>query len=62
MSLKAELDAFRSEFMPRVPPEVRDAMVRADVELAASGIAQRALRAGDRAPVACPMPAATTYA
>jgi len=50
MSLKAELDAFRSEFMAHVPPEVRDAMVRADMELAASGIAQRALRAGDRKP------------
>ena len=50
MSLKAELDAFRSELMAHVPPEVRDAMVRADMELAASGIAQRALKAGDRAP------------
>jgi peroxiredoxin len=50
MSLKAELDAFRSGFMAQVPPEIRDAMVRADMELAASGIAQRALRAGDRAP------------
>ena len=50
MSLKAELDAFRSEFMAHVPPEVRDAMVRADMELAASGIAQRALKAGHRAP------------
>jgi peroxiredoxin len=50
MSLKAELDAFRSEFMANVAPEVRDAMVRADMELAASGIARRALKAGDRAP------------
>jgi peroxiredoxin len=50
MSLKAELDAFRSEFMANVAPEVRDAMVRGDMELAASGIAQRALKAGDRAP------------
>src|SRR5246127_2300475 len=50
MSLKAELDAFRSEFMAQVPPEIREAMVRADMELAASGIAQRALKAGDRAP------------
>ena len=50
MSLKAELDAFRSEFMAQTPPEIRDAMVRADMELAASGIAQRALKAGDRAP------------
>jgi peroxiredoxin len=50
MSLKAELDAFRSEFMAQVPLEIREAMVRADMELAASGIAQRALKAGDRAP------------
>ena len=50
MSLKAELDAFRSEFMANVAPEVRDAMVRADMELAASGIARRALKAGDHAP------------
>jgi peroxiredoxin len=50
MSLKAELDAFRSEFMAQAPPEIRDAMVRADMELAASGTAQRALKAGDHAP------------
>ena len=50
MSLKAELDAFRSEFMAQVPAEIRDAMVRADMELAASGMAQRALKAGDRTP------------
>jgi peroxiredoxin len=50
MSLKAELDAFRSEFMAKVPPEIREAMVHADMELAASRIAQIALKAGDRAP------------
>jgi peroxiredoxin len=50
MTLKADLDAFRSEFMTKVPPEIRDAMVRADMELAASGITQHALKAGDRAP------------
>jgi peroxiredoxin len=50
MSLKAELDAFRSEFMAQAPPEIRDAMVRADMELAASGVARNALKAGDRAP------------
>ena len=50
MSIKAELDAFRSEFMANVAPEIRDAMVRADMELAASGIAQRALKAGDPGP------------
>jgi peroxiredoxin len=50
MSLKAELESFRAEFMNKVPAEIRDAMVRADLELAASGIAQRALKSGDRAP------------
>jgi peroxiredoxin len=50
MSLKADLDAFRSEFMAKAPSEIRKAMVRADTELAASGIAQRALKAGDHAP------------
>jgi peroxiredoxin len=50
MSLKTELDTFRSEFMANVAPETRDAMVLADMELAASGIAQRALKAGDTAP------------
>lgn len=50
MSLKEELDAFRSEFMAKVSPEIREAMVQADMELAASGIARKALKAGDRAP------------
>jgi peroxiredoxin len=50
MTLKAELDAFRSGFMAKAPPEMREAMVRAEMELAASGIASRALKAGDRAP------------
>jgi peroxiredoxin len=50
VSLKSELDAFRSEFMAKVPAEVRESMVRADLELTASGVAQRALRAGDHAP------------
>jgi peroxiredoxin len=50
MSLKAELDALRSKSMAHVPPEVRDALVRADMELVASGNAQAALKARDRAP------------
>jgi peroxiredoxin len=50
MSLKAELDAFRAEFMAGVPPEIREAMTQADMDLAASGITQRAMKAGDRAP------------
>jgi peroxiredoxin len=50
MTLKSELDAFRAKFMSQVPAEIRAAMSRADLELAASGIAERALKAGDRAP------------
>jgi peroxiredoxin len=50
MSLKTELHDFRAEFMNKVPPEIRDAMTRADLELSASGILAQALKAGDRAP------------
>jgi hypothetical protein len=50
MSLKAELDAFRADFMAKVSPEIREAMARADMELIASGISQQALKAGDRVP------------
>jgi peroxiredoxin len=50
MTLKEELDAFRFSFMSKAQPEVREAMTRADMELAATGIAQRGVKAGDRAP------------
>ena len=50
MSLQSELAEFRSTFMTQVPAEIREAMARADLALAASGITQRALKAGDFAP------------
>lgn len=50
MTLKAELYAFRSEFMSKAPLQVREAMTSADMELAASGISRRAVKAGNRAP------------
>jgi peroxiredoxin len=50
MSLKTELDAFRSDFMANVSAEIREAMAQADMDLAVSGVAQHALKAGDRAP------------
>jgi peroxiredoxin len=50
MTLKAELDALRDRFMAQAAPEVREAMQAADLGLAACGIAERALKAGDRAP------------
>lgn len=45
MSLTAELAAFRAEFMGAAPPEIRDAMGRADLDLAASGVTERAPKA-----------------
>jgi peroxiredoxin len=50
MTLKEELDTFRTQFMAKASPEIRDAMNRADTELAAAGITKHALKAGDRAP------------
>ena len=50
MSLKSELETFRADFMGKVPPEIREAMGRADLDLAASAIAETALKAGDIAP------------
>jgi peroxiredoxin len=49
-SLEAELDAFRNEFMAKVSPGTREAMDRADVDLATSGILERVPKAGDRVP------------
>ena len=50
MSLQAELDAFRVDYMKAAPPEVREAMEEAEMQLVTSGLAQRALKTGDRAP------------
>lgn len=49
-TLKSALDQFRLEFTGKIPPEIAAAMLRADNELAASGIAARALGAGAAAP------------
>lgn len=49
-TLASELAAFRAEFIHKVPVEIREAMNRGDAELLASGLAERALKAGDRAP------------
>lgn len=49
-SLKSALDQFRLAFTDKIPPEIADAMARADCGLAASGITARALAAGDVAP------------
>ncbi|QDK31427.1 MULTISPECIES: peroxiredoxin-like family protein [Sphingomonadaceae] len=49
-SLKSALDQFRLEFAGKIAPEIAAAMARADAELAATGIAGRALSAGQVAP------------
>ncbi|OWJ68023.1 peroxiredoxin-like family protein [Inquilinus limosus] len=55
MSLQAKLDAFKADFEAgrppyNVPPSVIETMHRATAELVASGAADRALKAGDKAP------------
>lgn len=55
MSLQAKLDAFKADFEAgkppyNVPPAVIATMHRATEDLIASGLAARALKAGDRAP------------
>lgn len=55
MSLQAKLDAFKADFEAgkppyNVPPAVVETMHRATDELIASGLAERALKAGDVAP------------
>ncbi|MEV4555424.1 peroxiredoxin-like family protein [Kitasatospora sp. NPDC049285] len=50
MSVNAELRAFFESRQKQVPEDVRAVMRRANEELAASGQAERAVAAGDRAP------------
>jgi peroxiredoxin len=49
-TLADDLDTFRETFMSSVPEAIREAMLRADRTLAASGIVERALKPGDLAP------------
>ncbi len=55
MTLQAKLDAFKADFEAgkppyNVPPPVIAVMRRATAELKASGLAEKALKAGDKAP------------
>jgi len=50
MHLKSALDGFQAEFIAKAPAEVREAMARADLDLAAAGLVDTALKAGDDAP------------
>lgn len=48
--LQDKLDAFRTQFAGRAPAHVIAAMEKATADLVATGQAERALKAGDRAP------------
>jgi len=50
MSLQEKLDALKKEFEAVAPPEALAVMHRATDDLANSGIMERILKAGDRAP------------
>jgi peroxiredoxin len=50
MALQDRLDAFKADFKASAPPEIHPIMERATAELAASGQASRAIKAGERAP------------
>jgi hypothetical protein len=50
MSLKEELDRIKAGAATRIPPEIQAVMKHGLDALRASGLADRALKAGDRAP------------
>ena len=50
MSLQTKLDAAWAAFATSESEEVCETMRRADLELAASGVIDRAIKAGERAP------------
>jgi len=50
MPLQATLDAMRTSFESKLPPEIANTMHQATEELAQSGILDRVLKVGERAP------------
>ncbi len=50
MKLQEKLDAFRKNFEKQVPPEALEIMHRATEDLRNSGIMDRAVKVGDKAP------------
>lgn len=50
MKLQEKLDAFRKNFEKKVPPEALEIMHRATEDLRNSGIMDRAVKVGDKAP------------
>ena len=50
MSLHAKIDAYKKAMMKKVPPETLAVMHRATEDLKQSGIMDRVVKVGDRAP------------
>jgi hypothetical protein len=50
MILQDKLDAYKSEFVKKVPPEALAVMHRATEDLASSGIMESCVKAGAKAP------------
>jgi len=48
--LLEQIQAFQREFLPKVPQEIVATLQNTTADLGRSGIAERALRVGDRAP------------
>ena len=50
MTLKERIDAYKKDFLTKVPPEALSIMQRATEDLARSGILTRTVKVGDLAP------------
>ena len=48
--LKQQIAAFQKEMLPKIPPEVREVLVRTTEDQVKSGITDKALKVGDKAP------------
>ena len=48
--LKQQIADFQREMLPKIPPEVRDVLVRTTEDQVKSGITAKALKVGDKAP------------
>ncbi len=51
MKLQEQMDAFKKGFIEQVPEQALEIMTRSGEQLQNSGIAERAVKVGDRAPV-----------
>ena len=48
--LKQQIADFQKEMLPKIPPEIREVLVRTTEDQVKSGIAEKALKVGDKAP------------